>query len=179
LAPPDLYAIAGALLKRSGAYLRVFEHDGQSRYLDDLSEIGAGWRTRLDALEQPITVPKLRAAVPSQVKRAWKTLNKYFDISISKIRESPTLAEQLIRMALIADEASGGIGIDQQQDGDDVSDSPGTFLTVADWMLRFHEARSFCWEVSADAICVLGKQHTPARGATFRSLSHHLSLHPQ
>ena len=142
-----------------------------------MTQIGAGWRARLDAMEQPITVAKLRAARPEQLERAWKALDKFHATPIGKIRESSAVAERLIRMALIADEACVGIGIDQQHESDDGSESPGTFLTLADWMLRSHDARSFCWEISADAICVLGKQHTPARGATFRSLSHHLSLH--
>jgi hypothetical protein len=62
---PDLYAIAGALLKRSGAFLRVFEHDGHSKYLSDLELQGATWRKTIDALKQPITVERLRSARPS------------------------------------------------------------------------------------------------------------------
>jgi hypothetical protein len=46
--PPDLYAIAGALLKRSGAYLRVFEHDGSSDYLEDVKKVGDSWLKDLD-----------------------------------------------------------------------------------------------------------------------------------
>jgi len=31
--PPDLYALAGTLLRRSGTYLRVFERQGCAAYL--------------------------------------------------------------------------------------------------------------------------------------------------
>ena len=180
--PPDLYAVAGALLKRSGAYLRVFEHDGVGDYLGDIEHIGESWLKNLDALPQPVTVPGLRAARPREIQKAWSEMLKFLDIPISQIRQSRPLAEHLIRMALIADEASAGVGVDGErtdhQDGKDKKTSkPSTLLSLAGWMLRSQQDRSFCWEVPADAICVLGKQHTPQRGATFRSLSHHLSLY--
>ena len=69
--PPDLYAIAGALLKRSEAYLRVFEHDGSSGYLVDVERVGGTWLKGLDQLPQPISIARLRAARPRQIDRSW------------------------------------------------------------------------------------------------------------
>jgi hypothetical protein len=48
--PPDLYAITGALLKRSGAYLRVFEHRPGDSYLENVRAEAAAWRGELDRL---------------------------------------------------------------------------------------------------------------------------------
>jgi hypothetical protein len=178
--PPDLFAIAGGLLKRSGAYLRVFEHDGRSDYLSDVREHGTAWLKELDALSQPVTLGRLSAARPKAVEEAWLFLMKARETPINRIRKQRRLAEQLIRMALIADEASAGIGVEWDRRIDDNGarrSEPSTFLSLTDWMLRFRHTRSFCWEVSDDVVCVLGKQHTPQRGATFRSLSHHLSLY--
>lgn len=173
--PPDLFAISGALLKRSGAYLRVFEHDGTRGYLDTVVGEGQAWRSKLDALKD-FTLPNLRGALPAGVSHSWATVIKSRDMPLSDIRESRVIAEQLIRMALIADEASAGIGVDWVQTRRR-SAVPSSFLSVSDQIKYARTHRSFCLDISDDVICVLGKQHTPQRGATFRSLSHHLSLH--
>lgn len=173
--PPDLFAIAGALLKRSGGYLRAFEHRGTPNYLDTVEDDGQSWRGKLDALKD-FTLPNLRRALPAGVSRSWATLIKSRDTVVSDIRQSQVLAEQLLRMALVADEASAGIGVDWVRPAR-IRAEPSTFLSVSDQIKYAHKHRSFCLDVPDDVICVLGKQHTPQRGATFRSLSHHLSLH--
>jgi hypothetical protein len=96
--------------------------------------------------------------------------------AISAIQTSRSLTEQLIRMALIADEASAGIGVDWDN-ATKKGAVPSPFLSLADRIKSGQDLRSFCWEVSPDMVCVLGKQHTPQVGATFRSLSHHLSIY--
>jgi hypothetical protein len=101
--PPDLYAITGTLLKRSGAYLRVFERTGSSDYLDRIREIGESWRQDIDGLEQPLTRAKFGSARPAEVREAWDRLINARKTSISEISGSIALTESLIRMALIAD----------------------------------------------------------------------------
>lgn len=51
--PPDVYGIAGALLKRSGAYLRIFEDHSPNGYLQGIEEIGGAWRKTIDAQKHP------------------------------------------------------------------------------------------------------------------------------
>jgi hypothetical protein len=89
-------------------------------------------------------------------------------IGISKVAAVPKLSDALIRLTLIADAASAGIGIAAEQ-------TP--FLTAAQGCLEHNELTSFAWDVPRDSVCVLGKQHTPQRGATLRSLSHNLALY--
>jgi hypothetical protein len=103
--PPDLYAPTGALLKRSGAYLRIFEHHQPGGYLKDVAAMGQAWRERIDALKHP-TIESLLRARPAEVKVSWEALIGEGALPISGIQSTPKLAEHLIRMALIADEAS-------------------------------------------------------------------------
>jgi hypothetical protein len=172
--PPDLYAISGALLKRSGAYLRVFERNESSGYLDNISVIGASWRQCIEDLDQPLTPARFQSARPKAVERAWRQLIRARKTPISEIPASVELTESLIRMALIADEASVGIGIEWDRSK---GTARSTFLSFAERVLSGNGLSSFCWEIGTDLVCVLGKQHTPQRGATFRSLTHHLSLY--
>lgn len=129
---------------------------------------------RADALKAPIE--GFRSARPSAVASSWRALVRAKKTPIRDIRLSDTLAEHLVRMALISDVASVGIGVDW-----DLMTNKGrahsTFLSFAERVLSGNALRSFCWDVPVDVVGVLGKQHTPQRGATFRSLTHHLALY--
>ena len=173
--PPDVYGIAGALLKRSGAYLRIFEHRSSTSYLTGIETIGAAWRRKIDAQKYP-TADSLARARPNELKASWTELLRARSLPINEIQRYRTLAEHLIRMTLIADEASAGIGVDWDN-ATAAGPVPSPFLSLADRIKFGQDLRTFGWEVSPDVVCVLGKQHTPQVGATFRSLSHHLSLY--
>jgi len=171
--PPDLFAVAGALLKRSGAYLRVFEDRGTSTYLEGVESAGASWRRRIDAQTDP-TISSLRRARPRDILQSWRLLMEAAETPIGNIRQYAALSEILIRMALISDAASVGLGIDREPDREPHSDR---FLSLANGFKSLKHLRSFCWDIPEDVVCVLGKQHTPQKGATFRSLTHHLALY--
>jgi hypothetical protein len=172
--PPDLYALAGGLIRRSGAYLRVFEHRSSVPYLNGIEKAAEKWRKQIDGITaEPVTVSVLRSVRIGDVLEGWASLIHVKETAVSEIRRSKELAEQLIRLTLLADEASVGIGIDWDTRTDTMS-QPSKFLSIAEEVLVNNELQSFCWEVPRDVLCVLGKQHTPAKGATFRSLSHHL-----
>jgi hypothetical protein len=175
--PPDLFALAGALIRRNGAYLQVFEHRGPAPYLNDLEQAAETWRNQIDAISaESVTVSVLQSVRVREVVDAWASLIQARNTPINEIRRE--LAEQLIRMTLIADQASVGIGIDWDN-RTEKGTRPSKFLSIAEQILVTNELQSFCREVPRDVLCVLGKQHTPAKGATFRSLSHHLALyHP-
>jgi len=173
--PPDLFALAGTLIRRSGAYLRVFERPGVPD-LDIVSK-GAVWRKQIDEVaKERTTVSELQAVRVDDVLAGWRILIEAKETPISEINQSRELAETIIRLALLADEASVGIGIDWDLSKEGNSGS-GSFLSVAETALISNKMQSFCMEVPRDVLCVLGKQHTPQRGATFRSLSHHLALY--
>ena len=163
-------------MRRSGSYLRVFERGGPVDYLDGVEEVAADWRQRIEETAEPVDMSGLRSALPEDVVDGWKKLIEARSTAIHHIPDSDGLAENLIRMALIADAASAGIGIDWDRATTE-GPKPSRFLTFADAMLRANNLQSFCWDVPRDVLCILGKQHTPQRGATFRSLSHHLALY--
>lgn len=175
--PPDLFAITGALLKRTGAYVALFEPRKRRGYLSDVVSLGKQWRENIDRLKRP-TRRNLALARPDQLKKAWDELYQQRSRPISEISDLRGLKKQLIRMTLIADEASAGIGVDWDNGTDDDGRPiESTFLSLAEQVKVKRGLRTFGWEVSPDVVCVLGKQHTPQVGATFRSLSHHLSLY--
>ena len=173
--PPDVYGISGALLKRSGAYLRIFEMHPPDGYLKDVQAVGVAWRKRIDAQRHP-TFDSLVRARPNELNVSWEALMRARSLPISEIQSSRALTEHLIRMTLIADEASAGIGVDWDNVTED-GPIPSPFLSLADRIKSTQDLRTFGWEISCDVVCVLGKQHTPQVGATFRSLTHHLSLY--
>jgi hypothetical protein len=171
--PPDIFAVAGGLLKRSGAYLRIFEEDGRSAYLTGIAEAAAAWRRQIDT-QRVVTIRRLLGARPAEALKLWRRLAAADATPIQLIRANRPLTECLLRLALIADAASAGLGIDTEGSATPRSDR---FLALAYWIKRVKNLRSFCWRIPEDVICVLGKQHTPQRGATFRSLTHHLALY--
>lgn len=175
--PPDLFALAGTLIRRSGAYLRVFEHRGPAAYLSGIRETAEKWREQIDAITaDQVTVSHLRSVRVPDVLAAWACLMEAKELAISAIRENQELADSLIRLTLIADEASVGIGINWDSETKQGL-SPSKFLSIAERLLVENRSQSFCSDVPADVLCVLGKQHSPVTGATFRSLSHHLALY--
>jgi hypothetical protein len=169
--PPDLFALAGYLVHRSGAYLRVFEHSQPASFLKGIPAIAQKWRDALDAVKgQPITADHLRRARLPEIREGWAMLMRQRELPITAINENKhlQLAQQLIRLTLLADEASCGIG---------VSWDDKAFLSMAGKALSDSKGRTYGWDVPYQALGVLGKQHTPAKGATFRSLTHHLALY--
>lgn len=180
--PPDLFALAGTLIRRSGAYLRVFERRGSTMYAKSVATAARNWRQRLDAITADASDVKpsdLRAARTHDVERGWALLIQAKDCPISAINEADELAEELVRLALVADEASRGIGVTWDNRDEDGKVEHSKFLSIAGQVLPDNNNQSYCWDVPVEALCVVGKQHTPMKGATFRSLSHHLALyHP-
>lgn len=177
--PPDLYALTGALIRRSGGYLELFR--GRSAdYLSGVVPVANRWREKIDEIQvETVTVQDLQSVRVSEVIEGWAVLMGARKTLISEIRLSRELSQCLIRLALIADEASAGIGIGIERETGGGGIQRSKFLAIADAVLYGKGLQSFCWDVPQDTLCVLGKQHTPSKGATFRSLSHHLALyHP-
>jgi hypothetical protein len=83
-------------------------------------------------------------------------------------RDEAALIAALASLCIASDEACIEIGIGERR-------SP--FLLVADAILVNNDRRSFCLRVPVEKLAVLGKQHTPQRGCSIRSLTHHLALY--
>ena len=165
--PPDLFAVCASLLKRSGTYLRIFERRSRRPDWRGSCVSGLQWRKGIDT-GKGVSAASLTRAIPREVLSDWSTLTTRGDTNVSKIADDPKLSDALIRLALIADAASDGIGIETRE-------TP--FLMAAQRCLERNRLTSFAWDVPRDSVCVLGKQHTPQRGATLRSLSHSLALY--
>lgn len=46
--PPDLFAITGTLIRRSGAYLRVFKQRDPVTHVKGIVEVAQRWRQEID-----------------------------------------------------------------------------------------------------------------------------------
>lgn len=163
--PPDMFGVAGSLLKISGAYIGAFRRGRGDKRWEDARLPGKVWRAKIDKLST-IGPSELRGALPAVISRAWASVIRYRATQISAI-ERP-LADELIALALAADEASAEIG---------VSIAATPFLSAAQAILESNEFESYAWDIPRNTICLLGKRHTPQVGATFRSLTRHLALY--
>lgn len=174
--PPDLFALAGTLIRRSGVYMRLFKDRDPAAWVSSIDTVAKQWRQQLDSTTVAADLPR---QLPPEISQLWDKLIALKDRPINDIDLHPDLAEGLIRLTLIADEASRGIGIatNNKPPKPGLPPPASNFLALADEMLVENEQRSFCWDIPRSILCVLGKQHTPAKGATFRSLSHHLALY--
>lgn len=86
-----------------------------------------------------------------EVVEGWASLIQAKVTPLSEIRQSTELVERLIRLTLIADEASVGIGISWDSQTTQ-GPSPSKFLSIAERMLVTNELQSFCWEVPRDVL---------------------------
>jgi hypothetical protein len=148
-----------------------------AEFVNGIEAAATRWREQIDDISaETVGVRDLQAARVEEVVAGWARLMAMSETAVGEILSVPELAETLIRLTLIADEASAGIGIGMDRNTT-AGPSPSKFLSIAETVLYANELESFCWEVPRDTLCVLGKQHTPLKGATFRSLSHHLALY--
>ncbi len=176
--PPDLFAICASLLRESGAYERVVALDDSRVAIDDsrvpdeqrpasAQDIAKAWRKSLDDASSATRISDMPVP-PAEVAEIWTELLQG-DHGLHRLRESETrTVTAVVKLLAIADETCVAFGIRTNKGA----------LAQAQYRLVDKEFRSLCWEVDVDAACVLPKQHTPQRGMTLRSLTHHLALIP-
>lgn len=196
--PPDLFAIAGSLLRRTGAYRQVFETPAgavtkkgysQLAIWREARAIGAKWREGINR-ELQKSDALLTRCIPGEVSGWWGVLAGSMDVrledfssSYSGPRKSPPKkgeykardpVEAAMCLTLAADQACDSIGV-RRYDPDKDEDR---FLWLAQQQLESDQNTfgSFCMQISRQRVAVLPKYHTPQTGLTFRSLSHHLAL---
>jgi hypothetical protein len=187
--PPDVFAVSATILRRTGGYVRVLQLRDKSRgdcikrdWPETAEALAVKWREnvirmlksqpeiRVDFFQGARSASR-RSVVPKEVRGWWKKLLAAQGKPISSIEnEASELTMALVKLCCVADEASEGVGI-RSVGGD-------SFMKFADQVLTRNECRTLCISVPRDRIAVLPKQHTPQRGLTLRSLTHHLSLHP-
>ena len=184
--PPDLFAIAAAVLGWTGAYvaaLNIGPYQGSRTLRKNLSwseqceTLGYRWRKSLTKAlaprkTNPDKVPELeslkRDVVPEDVRIWWKDLIRQGSTPLFDIPHVVEVSSLLVRLACVADCACGGIGL--------VDAEVDPFLDAAEMRLISNGTQSLTATIPIDRVRVLPKQHTPQRGMTLRSLSHHLAL---
>jgi hypothetical protein len=171
--PPDVFALAAALLLKSGAYVHAvsgWQRHGKLRQWTKLvREIGWAWHTNPE--EPPEQVRKwyesVRDKAPAFVE----------DICAHDICGDDDLCCMLIQLCSAADEACVGVGC-TLPNRDDVD----PFLEEASEMLfntaAFYGVSTLCKQIRHSTVRVLPKLHTPQSGITIRSLTHNLALCP-
>jgi hypothetical protein len=174
--PPDAFALAAAFLRRTGAYVGLVNGThrrtgGRSRTSKAAEEAGQEWRRMLDRAFAPGRPGRqARFDHPIPIQRWWGQLVRAAGRPLSECGQELRLAEAATNICIASDEASAGIGVVPLETNDG-------FLAVAAAVLLSNGRRSFCKDVPPEKLAVLGKQHTPQRGCTMRSLTHHLALY--
>ncbi len=188
--PPDAFALAFRLLDRSGAYMRLVDGDNSGNvclspregraWPDVAASVGIQWREsvaqamrragKLSGARTDLTRSLKGMRLPPHVKDAWRKIRAAKDVRLDQVGETDELVIALVQLAAYADEASSGFGLRMHRSDSD----PASVL--ADLALRSNRWQSLCVNADSDVVCVLPKQHTPQRGLTVRSLSHHLAV---
>lgn len=172
--PPDAFAIGAALLHRTGSYVELANGVSPLRTSApdtlETERLGRAWRQTLnDTLGGESSKRRFREACP-EVVAWWKTIRAHEHDRLDRVSGNPDLVKAAAGLCAASDAACAGLGISLGSKAD-------PFLVAADALLIHNGYRSFCQFIQPNALSVLGKRHTPQRGCTIRSLSHHLSLH--
>lgn len=188
--PTDIFAFAGHLVERSGAYHHVTpevpdEADGEHRRIivDDAMRnravaIGGAWRGAIP--EEGLRLP----APPSEVEALWRSLGVHQDqpvfFPLEDDAEAPEWWSLCLELVMISDEACRDIGFEP--------DNPFFDFFMAEYAredivsgksFRRIQRAPFSLSLAAeDLLCVQAKARTPSTGCTLRSLTHHLALLP-
>jgi hypothetical protein len=109
--PPDTFALAGALLHRSGGYCRVLDGwppgPATKRWEDEIRAIGKGWRASC-----------VRSSdIPPRVMKWWKKILANHDRPVPDLAEDKVLCDALLQLLAAADEASTGFRFESPPGG--------------------------------------------------------------
>lgn len=160
--PPDAFAVAASILKKSDGYARAARTGpvrGRARWRAKMAELGAEWRRT--AVED--------AEPPAEIRKQWRAIVERNDLPLTDVPDDREFATALLDLCTAADEASAYAGLPGAQ-GDD------RFAAECRWLLLTPNRPSLCREIHPSRAVVLPKLHTPQVGLTLRSITHHLAL---
>lgn len=166
--PADVFAISLALLRRADAYTEVVAKwppagsGGPKKWTESMSALGGAWRETAAA----------SSSAPPEVTRRWDLVLRAQANPVASIRRDRKLSEALLELIAAADEASAGAGVWDPLDSKVTSDQ----FTIRSMLQLIHRG-TLGMAVDSSRAVVFPKMHTPQRGITSRSLTHHLSLH--
>ena len=177
--PPDMFAVAATVLKRTGAYLCEGIADE-----NELQDVSSAWRRLLTPGSH---------LVPGQVGKRWSELiSEADDIDTDSLLvraqkpDAPCdrIVLNLRWLLMAADEACNGAGLFflPQQEMPSGEDDIRFYLRCADdlfwkwWRPKEAPSSSLCEEVHPTRAVVLPKLHVSPAGLTLNNLSHNLAL---
>jgi hypothetical protein len=155
--PADVFAVAGLILKSSGAYadiVRDWPPNGTALdpWNKQVRSVANRWRVGW------------RHSVPGRVTFLWKAIISAADIPIARLRTRRIVVDSLLELIALADEACRGVGF------------VGTGDFSVEASTRLEKASSLSLLADPSWLRVLPKTHNARDGLTFRSLTHHLAL---
>jgi hypothetical protein len=162
--PPDAFALAASILKRSGAYTEVANRWPPQKYRDKkktwhkaIERLSAEWRRQYAR----------RPSWPRQVDRWWTVILANSGRPLQTVAASRRLVVALVGVVAAADHACFGLGFFLFGRGDKVDDRAVRNLSLN---------RTLCEAIHPSRATVLPKAHNPLTGITLRSLTHNLAL---
>jgi hypothetical protein len=190
--PPDAFAVGAAILRRTGGYLDLVNGDdlrGQVPVLEPriVRDAGLKWRRELNDLfdtespQQGKKRKRIREVCPPEIQKAWATLRSNGNVALADVRTRRDMTAAAVTLCTVSDAACEGLGVglDPESKLDEVKTRKSPFLAFAERNAAKEPVRlrSFCLQIPPSKLAVLGKRHTPQRGCSIRSLTHHLSLY--
>ncbi len=175
--PPDVFACCASILHETGAFERAVALEGEAVLPPDWARqaksVGESWREAFATTNRSPDGQASEPSPPAEVLAAWDELATS-EVGLDGLfrEEGRTTVRLLLMLLGFSDEACKGVGVRSE-------DPPsGAMLPLALARLDASDWRTLCDKVPMDRVCVLPKQHTPQRGLTLRSFSHHLALIP-
>lgn len=169
--PPDLFAVVGTIIDRSGCYTQASPDrsnlPAHEHYLAEVAGIASLWTDMYQA--------------PAAVAALWTELIiGHGGMTLESLHSDPVAVRVLLKLFAIADETCAGMGWDGGKESSIFTLVALFNLTGAapDPIRLPYGSRSLCGMVSPDAAVVLPKSITSSVGCTLRSLSHNLALLP-
>lgn len=164
--PPDVFALAAAILVKSGAYSHAisgWQRTDLKSWTEEIKEVGLNWKRSPDT-------------PPDKVRRWHKLLVKKKSTPIFEICSDADLCDSLLQLSAAADEACAGVGCTLLKSGSLPLLKEGS-RRLLESTLKL-DVSTLCKQISHSTLRVLPKLHTPQSGITIRSLTHNVALCP-
>ena len=124
---------------------------------------------------------RIREVCPAEIRDAWHLLRINGGVELSEVRDKKELTAAAVTLCTVSDAACEGLGVGLDPSStfyEEEKDGKATFLAFAGRNAKDpNRFRSYCLHIPPSKLAVLGKRHTPQRGCSIRSLSHHLALY--
>jgi hypothetical protein len=177
--PPDIFAVTGTIIERSGCYTAVGPNRGDLAkhrgYLEEIDSTVAAWTQSYKGL----------FVVPKPIRVRWtRVIRDFGSVDMGDVVDVPKLVDDLVFLFCASDEACKGIGWDTPS----ARQNPFVQMALASFVKESSVSKevptlsnaphSLCALVPPSAAVVMPKTLTATVGCTIRSLSHHLALLP-